>query len=150
MCRETRERQSRFEPLFEIEITRRQHIPERLQIVVVLIGKREHHRVSPFDRGVHPLHSYVRRSSKVAELLRAKLLRLRFRVSKIRRQLYRLVHRPHRVEVIDRVLFGGSLDNPALIVYRVRPTRVRFMREWALEYHEVPLKKNEGTPGAGA
>ena len=33
----------------------------------------------------------------------------------------------------------GSLDNPALIVYRVRPNRVRFMREWALDYHEVPL-----------
>jgi general stress protein 26 len=33
----------------------------------------------------------------------------------------------------------GSLDNPALIVYRIRPTRVRFMREWALDYHEVPL-----------
>jgi general stress protein 26 len=33
----------------------------------------------------------------------------------------------------------GSLDNPALIVYRVVPGRVRFMREWALEYHEVPL-----------
>src|SRR5438105_529034 len=33
----------------------------------------------------------------------------------------------------------GSLDNPQLIVYRIRPTRVRFMREWALEYHEVPL-----------
>lgn len=33
----------------------------------------------------------------------------------------------------------GSLDNPQLIVYRVRPTRVRFMREWALDYHEVPL-----------
>ena len=33
----------------------------------------------------------------------------------------------------------GSLDNPELIVYRVRPNRVRFMREWALEYHEVPL-----------
>jgi general stress protein 26 len=32
----------------------------------------------------------------------------------------------------------GSLDNPQLIVYRVRPNRVRFMREWALEYHEVP------------
>src|SRR5437660_1665555 len=31
----------------------------------------------------------------------------------------------------------GSLDNPALVVYRVRPNRVRFMREWALEYHEV-------------
>src|SRR5436853_4310065 len=33
----------------------------------------------------------------------------------------------------------GSLDNPQLIVYRVRPTRVRFMKEWALDYHEVPL-----------
>jgi general stress protein 26 len=33
----------------------------------------------------------------------------------------------------------GSLDNPQLIVYRIRPIRVRFMREWALEYHEVPL-----------
>ena len=33
----------------------------------------------------------------------------------------------------------GSLDNPQLIVYRIRPTRVRFMREWALDYHEVPL-----------
>jgi general stress protein 26 len=31
----------------------------------------------------------------------------------------------------------GSLDNPALIVYRVRPVQVRFMREWALEYHDV-------------
>lgn len=35
--------------------------------------------------------------------------------------------------------FLGSLDNPQLIVYRIRPTRVRFMQEWALEYHEVPL-----------
>ncbi|HEY2342043.1 MAG TPA: pyridoxamine 5'-phosphate oxidase family protein [Chthoniobacteraceae bacterium] len=33
----------------------------------------------------------------------------------------------------------GSLDNPELIVYRVRPNQVRFMREWALEYHDVPL-----------
>src|SRR5713226_1389892 len=33
----------------------------------------------------------------------------------------------------------GSLDNPALIVYRIRPTRVRFMKEWALDYHEVPF-----------
>lgn len=31
----------------------------------------------------------------------------------------------------------GSIDNPALIVYRIRPTRVRFMKEWALDYHEV-------------
>lgn len=35
----------------------------------------------------------------------------------------------------------GSIDNPALIVYRVRPVRVRFMREWALEYHEVPAEE---------
>jgi uncharacterized protein (TIGR02996 family) len=33
----------------------------------------------------------------------------------------------------------GSIDNPALIVYRIRPTQARFMKEWALEYHEVPL-----------
>jgi general stress protein 26 len=34
----------------------------------------------------------------------------------------------------------GTVDNPALIVYRVRPTRVRFMREWALDYHDVPAE----------
>ena len=33
----------------------------------------------------------------------------------------------------------GSVDNPQLLVYRIRPTRVRFMREWALEYHDVPI-----------
>lgn len=33
----------------------------------------------------------------------------------------------------------GSLENPALIVYRIRPKHVRFMREWALNYHDVPL-----------
>jgi len=33
----------------------------------------------------------------------------------------------------------GTLDNPEFVLYRVRPARVRFMREWALEYHEVPL-----------
>ena len=33
----------------------------------------------------------------------------------------------------------GSVDNPQLIIYRVKPERVRFMREWALEYHEVPV-----------
>lgn len=36
----------------------------------------------------------------------------------------------------------GSLDNPELIVYRVRPNRVRYMQEWALEYHEVPLEES--------
>lgn len=34
----------------------------------------------------------------------------------------------------------GSIDNPALIVYRIVPHRVRFMREWALEYHEVDVE----------
>ena len=34
----------------------------------------------------------------------------------------------------------GSIDNPELIVYRIRPQRVRFMREWALTYYEVPLE----------
>lgn len=33
----------------------------------------------------------------------------------------------------------GSLDNPQLIVYRIDPTRVRYMKEWALDYHEVPV-----------
>jgi general stress protein 26 len=31
----------------------------------------------------------------------------------------------------------GTPDNPALIVYRIEPARVRFMREWSLEYHEI-------------
>ena len=38
--------------------------------------------------------------------------------------------------------FLGSLDNPALIVYRIRPTQVRYMQEWALEYLPVPLAKS--------
>lgn len=33
----------------------------------------------------------------------------------------------------------GSLENPELIVYRIVPERVRFMREWSLEYHDVPI-----------
>lgn len=33
----------------------------------------------------------------------------------------------------------GSIDNPELIVYKIVPQRVRFMLEWALRYHEVPL-----------
>lgn len=32
-----------------------------------------------------------------------------------------------------------SIDNPELIIYRMVPNRVRYMKEWALEYHEVPL-----------
>jgi general stress protein 26 len=32
-----------------------------------------------------------------------------------------------------------SIDNPEFLLYRVDPHRVRYMREWALEYHEVVL-----------
>src|SRR5436190_19656025 len=37
----------------------------------------------------------------------------------------------------------GDITNPQLILYRIRPTRVRFMREWALDYYEVPLNPSE-------
>ncbi len=33
-------------------------------------------------------------------------------------------------------------ENPELIIYRFEPKDVRYMREWALEYHVVPLKKD--------
>jgi uncharacterized pyridoxamine 5'-phosphate oxidase family protein len=33
----------------------------------------------------------------------------------------------------------GSLENPALVIYRCVPVSVRFMREWALDYWPVPL-----------
>jgi general stress protein 26 len=33
----------------------------------------------------------------------------------------------------------GTPENPDLIIYRIRPERVRFMREWALDYFEVRL-----------
>ena len=40
--------------------------------------------------------------------------------------------------------FLGSLDNPELLIYRIEPNRVRYRREWALEYHEVPIDANKG------
>jgi general stress protein 26 len=44
--------------------------------------------------------------------------------------------------------FLGSLDNPALIVYRIRPTQVRYMQEWALEYNTVSLESAENVAGS--
>ena len=35
----------------------------------------------------------------------------------------------------------GTIDNPEFLLYRIRPTRVRYMKEWALDYHEVPLER---------
>lgn len=32
----------------------------------------------------------------------------------------------------------GSPENPEFILYRIKPEQVRFMREWALDYHDVP------------
>ena len=37
----------------------------------------------------------------------------------------------------------GMSDNPELIIYRIVPHRVRFMREWALNYHDVPIPIGE-------
>ena len=31
----------------------------------------------------------------------------------------------------------GTVDNPQLIVYKINPTRVRYMLVWALDYYEV-------------
>ena len=43
----------------------------------------------------------------------------------------------------------GTIDNPELIVYRVAPERVRYMKEWALEYHEVaPVPIDDRREGA--
>jgi general stress protein 26 len=39
----------------------------------------------------------------------------------------------------------GAIDNPELVVYRIKPNRVRYMREWALHYHEVPFEET-GVP----
>ncbi|MDC0295295.1 pyridoxamine 5'-phosphate oxidase family protein [bacterium] len=33
----------------------------------------------------------------------------------------------------------GTIDNPELVVYRVEPVAVCYMREWALEYHQVDI-----------
>ena len=52
-----------------------------------------------------------------------------------------------RAEVIQEIWnanpllrhYLGSPDNRMLIIYRIEPTQVRYMKEWALEYHEVTL-----------
>lgn len=35
----------------------------------------------------------------------------------------------------------GTLDAPLLIVYSIRPERVRYMNERAIDYHEVPIRE---------
>ncbi|NOY00583.1 MAG: pyridoxamine 5'-phosphate oxidase family protein [Verrucomicrobia bacterium] len=36
----------------------------------------------------------------------------------------------------------GTIDNPELIIYKITPTQVRFMREWALDYYDIPLNNS--------
>lgn len=33
----------------------------------------------------------------------------------------------------------GTPENPEFILYRIQPAQVRFMREWALKYFDVPF-----------
>jgi general stress protein 26 len=33
----------------------------------------------------------------------------------------------------------GQPENPSLIIYKIRPTRIRFMREWSLHYAEIAV-----------
>ncbi|MDA0349331.1 MAG: pyridoxamine 5'-phosphate oxidase family protein [Verrucomicrobia bacterium] len=33
----------------------------------------------------------------------------------------------------------GKRDNPNLIVYKIVPNQVRYMREWALEYYDIEI-----------
>ncbi|MDF1826525.1 MAG: pyridoxamine 5'-phosphate oxidase family protein [Verrucomicrobiales bacterium] len=40
----------------------------------------------------------------------------------------------------------GTPDNPEFILYRICPEQIRFMREWSLEYHEVPRSPEEAAP----
>jgi general stress protein 26 len=42
----------------------------------------------------------------------------------------------------------GRIDNPEFILYRIRPNRVRYMREWALEYMNVPLESAGNVTGS--
>lgn len=37
--------------------------------------------------------------------------------------------------------YMAEVNNPDFILYRVVPTRVRFMKEWALTYREVPFQR---------
>ena len=38
----------------------------------------------------------------------------------------------------------GRIDNPEFLLYRIVPQRVRYMKEWALEYFDVPLDSIDG------
>jgi len=58
-----------------------------------------------------------------------------------------VTERPLLIEIWDANpllrQYLGQIDNPDLIVYRITPQAVRYMREWALEYSNVPLGSTE-------
>ena len=41
-----------------------------------------------------------------------------------------------------RSFLAARSRTPNSLLYRIRPERVRFMREWALKYHDVPLSED--------
>ncbi len=36
--------------------------------------------------------------------------------------------------------FLPDVNNPEFVLYRVEPTQVRYMKEWALAYFDVPIE----------
>ncbi len=42
----------------------------------------------------------------------------------------------------------GRIDNPEFVLYCVCPNRVRYMKEWALEYSNVPFDSAENATGS--
>jgi general stress protein 26 len=46
-------------------------------------------------------------------------------------------------------MFLGSIENPEFVLYKIVPSRVRFMREWALEYYELKLTDLASSAGSG-
>ncbi len=44
----------------------------------------------------------------------------------------------------------GTPENPELIIYKICPVRVRYMKEWSLEYTEIPLPAGGSLQPPGA
>ncbi len=110
----------------------------------------------PCVRPVSPVHTEeftvwvasMRSSSKTAELERNPRVELCYLTKdhdqvRITGTAGLVAGGPKRQEIWDANpllrAYLKSIDNPEFILYRIVPARVRFMREWALEYHEVSL-----------
>ena len=51
----------------------------------------------------------------------------------VRNLAFKVVNSPRNFPIL------ATLDNPELIVYRIKPHHVRYMQEWALEYYDVAI-----------